>query len=95
MTKQDIIYQIAVKTGISTETCHIVVTAFIDCVKEAVAARKTINLLGFGTFIAKFYKARQARHIKSQSQIIMLDRHIPLFKPYSDFKNKVKKGGQQ
>lgn len=53
MTKADLVAEIANRTGISkVETLQMVET-FMEIVKESIVAGSSMELRGFGTFLAK------------------------------------------
>jgi integration host factor subunit beta len=52
MTKADLVQQAseAIGPGITKKDCALVVDAFLNAVKEALAEHKNIEIRGFGTF---------------------------------------------
>ena len=63
MTKAEIVAQIAEKTGLEKSSTQVVVEAFMDVVKEAVAKGEPVYLRGFGSFIRKERKEKVGRNI--------------------------------
>ena len=64
MTKADLIEQAADVIGqrVTKKDCGLVVDAFLDAVKEALARGDHIEIRGFGTFKVRHSKARTARN---------------------------------
>ena len=90
MTKAEIVAQIAEKTGLEKSSTQVVVEAFMDVVKEAVAKGEPVYLRGFGRFIRKERKEKVGRNIKLDQSIVIPAHNIPAFKPSKTFVNEVK-----
>ena len=90
MTKAEIVAQIAEKTGLEKSSTQVVVEAFMDVVKEAVAKGEPVYLRGFGSFIRKERKEKVGRNIKLDQSIFIPAHNIPAFKPSKTFVNEVK-----
>jgi DNA-binding protein HU-beta len=90
MTKAEIVAQIAEKTGLEKSSTQVVVEAFMDVVKEAVAKGEPVYLRGFGSFIRKERKEKVGRNIKLDQSIVIPAHNIPAFKPSKTFVNEVK-----
>lgn len=58
MTKIELITNIAMKSGLTTDQVETVINSFINVTTSAVKADKKMNLLGFGTFKALTPKPR-------------------------------------
>ena len=64
MTKADLV-QLASETigpGITKKDCAVVVDAFLNSIKDAMAEHKNIEIRGFGTFKVRERKSRLARN---------------------------------
>ena len=58
MNKSELIAEVASKTALPKKDAEKAVNAFIDTVKEAVAKKDKVQLIGFGTFEALVRIAR-------------------------------------
>ncbi len=90
MTKADIVNEISKNTGIEKITVQKTVEAFMESVKDALAADNNVYLRGFGSFIVKKRAQKTARNISKNTTIIIPQHFIPAFKPAKTFVNRVK-----
>ena len=88
-TKADIVNNISKTTGISKVETKAVVEGVIASLIEAVTAGNKVELRGFGVFYSKRRKPRQARNPKTGATVELGERFVPLFKPSTDFTQKV------
>lgn len=91
MTKNDIVNQIAEKTGIEKIAVQATVEAFMKSVKNSLSEGKNVYLRGFGSFIVKQRAEKTGRNISKNTTIIIPAHKIPAFKPAKTFVEKVKK----
>ncbi|MFR9619868.1 MAG: HU family DNA-binding protein [Rikenellaceae bacterium] len=85
MTKADIVNEIAKSTGVEKTQVMSIVEAFMDSVKNSVAANNPVYLRGFGSFIVKKRAQKVARNISKETSIIIPEHNIPAFKPSKSF----------
>ena len=90
MTKQDIVSQIAQKTGLDKTTVLNCVEAFMAAVKEDMIGGENVYLRGFGSFILKTRAQKTARNITKNTTLIVPEHNIPAFKPAKSFVAEVK-----
>ena len=90
MTKNDIINEIAKKTGIEKVTIHNTVEAFMESVKVSMVKGNNVYLRGFGSFVVKKRARKKARNIFKNTTIIIPAHNIPAFKPAEAFITRVK-----
>lgn len=90
MTKQDIVNEIAKKTGVDKTSVLNIVEAFTETTKKSLISGKDIFLRGFGTFHIQHRNVKTARNISKNTTIIIPEHNIPKFKPSKEFVNKVK-----
>ena len=90
MTKQDIVNEIAKKTGIEKITVLKTVEAFTEATKKSLISGNDVFLRGFGTFLIQHRAKKTARNITKNTTIIIEPHNIPKFKPSKEFLNKVK-----
>ena len=80
MTKSDIINEVSNNTGLTKVETEAVLEGVIDSISKALKDGDRVDIRGFGSFIVKERKARQARN-PSTNKIINLNlRYIPSFK---------------
>lgn len=89
MTKADIVDQIASATGLTKLETEAVINGFITSVKEAVVAGETIHLRGFGSFQAQHRAARTARNPRTNEEVKIGERNVPVFKASKEFRSAV------
>ena len=80
MTKSDIINEVSNNTGLTKVETEAVLEGVIDSISKALKEGNRVDIRGFGSFIVKERKARQARN-PSTNKIVNLNlRYIPSFK---------------
>ena len=89
MNKKELCAKIAELTGISKSQAACVVATLCDSVVEAVANGDTVQLVGFGTFLAKDRAARDGRNPRTGELIKIPACKTPVFKAGSGFKEAV------
>ncbi len=90
MTKADIVSEIAKTTGVEKLQVQTIVEAFMESVKDSMAANNNVYLRGFGSFIIKKRAQKVARNISKNTTITIPEHNIPAFKPAKSFMAKVK-----
>lgn len=93
MNKQELIEKInsRVKNPMSHADAERFVNAFVDTVKETVAAGEAVQLVGFGTFDTRERAARNARNPQTGETIKIAAKKAPVFKAGKAFKDIVNK----
>lgn len=89
MTKDDLIRNVAQKTGVELNSTKEVIEASMETIMEFLSNGESLFLRGFGTFFPKKRKAKIARDIKKNTTIEIPARVVPQFKPSPNFKNKL------
>ena len=94
MTKADLVEQAAEAVGprVPKRDCGLVVDAFLDAVKDALARGDHIELRGFGTFKLRHRKARTGRNPKTGGPVEVPPRDVPVFKPSRHLRRRVDRG---
>lgn len=90
MTKEDIVKEIALKTGIEKVTVMVAVEGLMQSIKANMAKNKNIYLRGFGTFEIVKRAKKTARNISKNTSLIIPEHNIPKFRPSKEFVKKVK-----
>jgi len=89
ITKADIIDKISKSTGISKVETKAVVEGVVASILEAIIEGNKVELRGFGIFNSKKRKARKARNPRTGEIVELKERFVPLFKPSTEFVQKV------
>ncbi len=85
MTKQELVQQVASKTGCTNASVEQVISAAINEIRETVERGEEVTLRGFGTFKPKACKARVARNIGTGEAVRVAAHMKPSFKPAKEF----------
>ena len=72
MTKLEICELMAERTGFSVKDTKMIVELFLEEVQNSLVAGNHIEIRGFGTFLVKNHKTRQARNPKTNEVV-----HVP------------------
>lgn len=88
MNKKELVEKLIEKSG--EKKAEKVLNAFVETVKEAVAAGDTVQLVGFGTFEARERASREARNPQTGEVILIPAKKVPAFKPGKIFKEALK-----
>ena len=91
MTKAELTYAIAEKTGIDRKAVLNIVEAFMESIKESMEGGEEVFLRGFGSFVIKHRAEKTARNIGKNVTMIVPAHNIPSFKPAKEFMEMVKK----
>ena len=91
MTKADLVEQAAGAIGqrVTKRDCGLVIDAFLDAVKEALARGDGIELRGFGTFKVRHRKARTGRNPRTGEPVEVPARNVPVFQPSTLLRERV------
>lgn len=90
MTKQDLVNEISMKTGIEKFTVEKTIESMMETIRVSMTKNKNIYLRGFGTFLVKKRAKKTARNISKNTTIIIPAHFIPAFKPSKRFVSMVK-----
>jgi nucleoid DNA-binding protein len=88
MTKADLVQLAseAIGPGITKKDCAVVVDAFLNSIKDAMAEHKNIEIRGFGTFKVRERKSRLARNPRTGDPVEVPPRAVPVFKPSKELR---------
>ena len=94
MTKAELVEQVADAVGpsVTKRECGLMVDAFLDALKEALARGDGIELRGFGTFKVRHSKARTGRNPRTGETVEVPARDVPVFKPSRHLRSRVERG---
>ncbi len=89
MTKAELVAKIAEKANLSKKDAEAALNAFMDSVKEALAAGEKVSLVGFGTFEVVQRAARKGRNPQTGEEITIPATKAPKFRPGKGLKDAV------
>lgn len=78
--KQDLIAEVAAKTGLTKKDSEKAVNAFGEVVTEFLAKGEKVQLIGFGTFETRERAAREGRNPQTGEAIKIAATVVPAFK---------------
>ncbi|PTX55246.1 DNA-binding protein HU-beta [Melghirimyces profundicolus] len=90
MNKNDLINNIAKKSGMTKKDVETVVNGFLDEVTHALETGEKVQLIGFGTFETRKRSSRSGRNPQTGAAIKIPESTIPAFKAGSKLKDAVK-----
>ncbi|NHM28024.1 HU family DNA-binding protein [Desulfofundulus sp. TPOSR] len=89
MTKADLVKVVADRAGLSQKGAALVLDAFTDAVREAVARGETVRISGFGTFAVRERAARQGRDLRTGEPVTVPARKVVVFRAGKELKRAV------
>ncbi len=96
MTKDDIVTQISMKTGLTKKDVKVMVEAMLATLKEAFLNEERVELRGFGIFTTKMRKGKKGKNPRTNEDIYIPDKKTVVFKPSKTVTRMLnsKKGGK-
>lgn len=91
MNKNELIAQIAGKSGLSKKDAEKALAAVVETITEAMANGDKVQLVGFGSFETKTREARMGRNPKTKEAIEIPATCVPVFKAGKALKDAVAK----
>lgn len=92
MNKSELIAAAAKEAGLTQTDVHRALNnGIIPVIEKTVANGEKVQLVGFGTFEAKFRAGRSVRNPQTGESVFVPDRTTPAFKPGKEFKDLVEK----
>jgi integration host factor alpha subunit len=89
MTKQDIVEDIALRTGLTKKEVSEAVELFLKSIGDALSQGEHLEIRGFGTFKVKQRKSRMARNPRTGDSVPVPARRVPVFKVSKMLKDRV------
>lgn len=89
MNKNELISAVAETSGLTKKDTEKVITAFMTTVKETVAKKEKVQLIGFGTFEARTRAARVGKNPQTGAEMNIPAATVPAFKAGKAFKETV------
>ncbi len=91
MNKTELVAAVAEKTGLTKKDAEKALAAVVETVKEVVAKKEKVQLIGFGTFEARKRNARTGKNPQTGKAIKIAAATVPAFKAGKAFKEMVNK----
>ncbi|MBN1233519.1 MAG: integration host factor subunit beta [Candidatus Coatesbacteria bacterium] len=89
MTKAGIVDKINKTTGFTKKDIAIIIDHFLDFIQDSLVEKGRVDLRKFGNFVIKERKSRIARNPRTNQEVKIPGREVPIFKPSRVFKEKV------
>ena len=80
MTKADIVNEVSAATGLTKVETEAVLEGIISSIGSSLKQNKRVDIRGFGSFIVKKRKAREARNPATNETVSLQERFVPTFK---------------
>jgi DNA-binding protein HU-beta len=90
MNKSELARKVAEKTGFALKDAEATVNAVFDSIKEALAAKEKVQIVGFGTFEVRERAERRARNPQTGEEITVPAGFAPAFKAGKELKSIIK-----
>jgi DNA-binding protein HU-beta len=90
MNKADIVDRMAAKAGLTKKDAAAALEAFMEAVRDALKAGKSVTLTGFGTYIKSKRQAREGRNPQTGAKIKIPATNVPKFRPGKALREAVK-----
>ena len=88
--KQDLIAEVAAKTGLTKKDSEKAVNAFGEVVTEFLAKGEKVQLIGFGNFEVRERAERKGRNPQTGKEMTIAASKVPAFKAGKALKDAVK-----
>ena len=89
LTKQNLIGEVAEKTGLTKKQSGAALNAVLEAIQEALAKGDSVGLIGFGTFEVRERAARSGRNPQTGAPIEIPAKTVPAFKVGKKLKDAV------
>jgi len=80
MTKADIVNSVSEATGLTKVETEAVLEGVLQSISSSLKKGERIDIRGFGSFIVKKRKAREARNPATNETVSLQERFVPTFK---------------
>ncbi len=89
MTKSDLVRELVDLKGISYRNAEIIINVIFDGMSDELAADRRIEIRGFGSFVNRRYKAREARNSRTGEKISIKSKKLAFFKVGKELKCRI------
>ncbi|ANS76374.1 DNA-binding protein [Paenibacillus yonginensis] len=90
MNKQDLINNIAGKSGLTKRDVEVVLNGLLSEITDALSGGDKVQLIGFGTFETRKRSGRTGRNPQTGGTIEIPEANVPAFKAGNKLKEAVK-----
>ena len=80
MTKADIVNSVSQATGLTKVETEAVLEGVLQSISTSLRKGERIDIRGFGSFIVKRRRAREARNPATNETVSLQERFVPIFK---------------
>jgi integration host factor subunit alpha len=80
MRKADIVDKIHANTGLTRDEAFAYLETILETIKKTLETAETVKITGFGSFVVKEKKSRNARNLQTGEPITIAARKILTFK---------------
>lgn len=91
MTKDELISNVAERSGISQQEAEAVINAFTGEIKQQLINGEKVTISGFGTFVLSERKAKTFVNPKTGEKHDIAERKLPHFRAGGDFKKNIRR----
>jgi integration host factor subunit alpha len=91
MTKADLVDKIHANTGLTKDEAFAYLETILETIKKTLETAEGVKITGFGSFIVKEKKSRNARNLQTGEPITITARRIVTFKPSTLLRQAVNK----
>ncbi len=91
MTKKELVYGIALETGLSSSDAAKAVDAFMKVVEKSLRNGEAVSLMGFGSFFVSNMTERKCVNTKTKKQIVIPAAKVPRFRVASRLRDAIMK----
>jgi DNA-binding protein HU-beta len=92
MNKQDLVYQVSIRMGVSKRVATEAIDTIFDSIKRAVERGERMSIPGFGSFDRKLRAPRSVRNPQTGAKMTVPAAFAPVFRPSAEFKKQIAKG---
>ncbi len=86
MNKSELIKALADEANLPMEDAVLVVSTFVDCMKESLLAGERVEIRGFGSFKVKEYGEYTGRNPKTGDSVTVKPKRLPFFRAGKELK---------
>lgn len=90
MTKQELVHNIAAKSGLTKKDAESVLNTVLDEISSALKSGEKVQLIGFGTFETRKRSERTGRNPQTGESIQIPEMTVPAFRAGNKLKEAVK-----
>ncbi|HEX2767932.1 MAG TPA: integration host factor subunit alpha [Geobacteraceae bacterium] len=93
MRKADIVDKIHANTGLTGDEAFAYLETILETIKKTLETAETVKITGFGSFVVKEKKSRNARNLQTGEPITISARKILRFKASTVLKAAINQAG--